>query len=168
MANHRNGTGGKTVLTDDGSLHIDAPRDRDGSFEPRLIGKHERHFTGFDDKTVAIYSSGMTVRKVRRFLIEMYGVEVSPEFISGVTDAVMAEATARTGPDRGKIEAGFERQVEAFGSADRANDCKPMQPSTHTEFDAAVIRVGRPAEPGGHTRIRSGPSRTRPWCAPSA
>ena len=92
--NHRNGSSGKTVLTDDGPLRIDVPRDRDGSFEPQLIGKHERRFTGFDDKIVAMYARGMTVREIQAFLAEMYGVEVSPEFISNVTDAVMAEVTA--------------------------------------------------------------------------
>lgn len=94
MTNHRNGSSGKTVLTDDGPLRIDIPRDRDGSFEPKLIGKHERRFTGFDDKIVAMYARGMTVREIQAFLAEMYGVEVSPEFISSVTDAVMAEVTA--------------------------------------------------------------------------
>ena len=92
--NHRNGSSGKTVLTDDGALRIEVPRDRHGSFEPQLIGKHERRFTGFDDKIVAMYARGMTVREVQAFLAEMYGVEVSPEFISSVTDAVMAEVTA--------------------------------------------------------------------------
>ncbi len=94
LTNHRNGSSGKTVLTDDGPLRIDVPRDRHGSFEPQLIGKHERRFTGFDDKIVAMYSRGMTVREIQAFLGEMYGVEVSPEFISSVTDAVMAEVTA--------------------------------------------------------------------------
>lgn len=94
LTNHRNGSSGKTVLTDDGPLRIDIPRDRDGSFEPKLIGKHERRFTGFDDKIVAMYARGMTVREIQAFLAEMYGVEVSPEFISSVTDAVMAEVTA--------------------------------------------------------------------------
>ena len=60
--NHRNGTSGKTVLTDDGALAIDVPRDREGTFEPRLIAKHERRFTGFGDKILALYARGMTVR----------------------------------------------------------------------------------------------------------
>ena len=94
MTNHRNGRSGKTVLTDDGPLRIEVPRDRDGSFEPQLIGKHERRFTGFDDKIVAMYARGMTVREIQGFLGEMYGVEVSPDFISSVTDAVMAVVTA--------------------------------------------------------------------------
>jgi transposase-like protein len=70
------------------------PRDREGSFEPVLIPKHERRFTGFDDKIIAMYARGMTMREVQGFLLESYGVEVSPEFISSVTDAVMAEVGA--------------------------------------------------------------------------
>ena len=92
--NHRNGTSGKTVLTDDGPLPIEVPRDREGSFEPQLIGKHERRFTGFDDKIIALYARGMTVREIQAFLAEMYAVDVSPDLISTVTDAVVAEVTA--------------------------------------------------------------------------
>jgi putative transposase len=93
-SNHRNGTSGKTVLTDDGSLAIDVPRDREGTFEPRFIPKHERRFTGFDDKILALYARGMTVREIQGFLAEMYAVEVSPDLISTVTDAVVGEVTA--------------------------------------------------------------------------
>src|ERR671910_2378414 len=92
--NHRNGTGAKTVLTDDGPLAIDVPRDREGTFEPRLIGKHERRFAGFDDKILALYARGMTVREIQGFLAEMYGIEVSPDLISTVTDGIVAEVTA--------------------------------------------------------------------------
>ena len=92
--NHRNGSTGKTVLTEDGPLRIEVPRDRQGSFEPLLIPKHERRFTGFDDKIVAMYARGMTVREIQAFLAEQYATEVSPEFISSVTDAVMGEVTA--------------------------------------------------------------------------
>jgi transposase-like protein len=92
--NHRNGATGKTVLTEDGPLRIEVPRDRAGSFEPLLIPKHERRFTGFDDKIVAMYARGMTVREIQGFLAEQYATEVSPEFISSVTDAVMSEVTA--------------------------------------------------------------------------
>ena len=94
LGNHRNGRSGKTILTDEGPLRIDVPRDRAGSFEPLLIPKHERRFTGFDDKIVAMYARGMTVREIQGFLAEQYGTGVSPEFISSVTDAVMAEVTA--------------------------------------------------------------------------
>ena len=93
VTNHRNGTGGKTVLTDDGPLSLDVPRDREGTFEPRLIAKHDRRFTGFDDKVLALYARGMTVREIQGFLADMYGVEVSPDLISTVTDAVVAEVT---------------------------------------------------------------------------
>ena len=92
--NHRNGRSGKTVLTDDGPLRIEVPRDRQGRFEPKLIGKHERHFTGFDDKIIAMYARGMTVREIQGFLSEMYATDVTPDFISGVTDAVLSEVTA--------------------------------------------------------------------------
>ena len=92
--NHRNGASAKTVLTEDGPVRVEVPRDREGSFEPLLIPKHERRFTGFDDKIVAMYARGMTVREIQGFLAEQYGTEVSPEFISSVTDAVMAEVGA--------------------------------------------------------------------------
>jgi transposase-like protein len=92
--NHRNGKSGKTVLTEDGPVRIEVPRDRAGEFQPKLIGKHERHFTGFDDKIVAMYARGMTVREIQAFLAQMYATEVSPELISSVTDAVLSEVTA--------------------------------------------------------------------------
>lgn len=92
--NHRNGASAKTIRTDDGPLRIEVPRDREGSFEPVLIPKHERRFTGFDDKIVAMYARGMTMREIQGFLLDQYGTEVSPEFISSVTDAVMSEVTA--------------------------------------------------------------------------
>ena len=89
--NHRNGTSAKTVLTDAGSLRIEVPREREGTFEPQLIGKHERRLTGFDDKIIAMYARGMTVREIQGFMAEMYAVDVSPDLISSVTDAVLGE-----------------------------------------------------------------------------
>ena len=94
QANHRNGHTGKTVLTDDGPVRIAVPRDRDGDFEPILIPKHARRFTGFDDKIIAMYARGMTVREIQGFLAEQYGTTVSPDFISSVTDEVLAEVAA--------------------------------------------------------------------------
>ncbi len=91
--NHRNGKSAKTVLTDTGAIDIEVPRDRHASFEPQLIGKHERRFTGFDDKIIAMYARGMTVREIQGFMAEMYAVDVSPDLISRVTDAVLAEVT---------------------------------------------------------------------------
>jgi putative transposase len=93
-ANHRNGTSPKTVLTDDGTVPLAIPRDRAGTFEPQLIPKHARRFTGFDDKIVALYARGLTVREIQAFLAEMYAIDVSPDLISTVTDAVLAEVTA--------------------------------------------------------------------------
>ena len=94
VTNHRNGTTEKTVLTDDGTVAIDVPRDREGSFAPVLIPKHERRFTGFDEKILALYARGMTVREIQAFLHEMYAVDVSGELISTVTDAIVEEVTA--------------------------------------------------------------------------
>ena len=93
-SNHRNGASAKTVLTGTGPVRVQVPRDREGTFEPLLIAKHERRFTGFDDKVVAMYARGMTVREIQAFVAEHYGCEVSAEFISSVTDEVMAEVTA--------------------------------------------------------------------------
>ena len=92
--NHRNGKSAKTLLTEDGPLRVDIPRDREAEFEPKLIGKHERRFTAFDDKIIAMYARGMTIREIQGFLAEMYGTQVTPEFVSKVTDAVFAEITA--------------------------------------------------------------------------
>jgi putative transposase len=94
QANERNGASGKTVLTDHGPVRVELPRDRDGSFAPILIPKHERRFTGFDDRIIAMYARGMSVREIQAFLAESYGTEVSPDFISSVTDEVMAETIA--------------------------------------------------------------------------
>ena len=79
--NHRNGASGKTVLTEDGPLRIEVPRDREGSFEPMLIPKHDRRFTGFDDKIVAMYARGMTVREIQAFLAEQYATAGSGHLI---------------------------------------------------------------------------------------
>jgi putative transposase len=92
--NHRNGTTPKTVLTDEGTVDVDVPRDREGTFAPVLLPKHERRFTGFDDKILALYARGLTVREIQAFLVEMYAVEVSPDLISTVTDAILEEITA--------------------------------------------------------------------------
>ena len=94
VTNHRNGVTSKRVLTGDGPVRIETPRDREGSFEPLLLPKHERRFTGFDDKIIGLYARGLTVREIQAFLLETYGTEVGPDFISTVTDGVMAEVTA--------------------------------------------------------------------------
>jgi transposase-like protein len=82
------------VLTDSGRVSIAVLRDREGTFEPQLIGKHKRRLTGFDDKILAMYARGMTVREIQAYIAEMYAMDVSPELISSVTDAVMEEVAA--------------------------------------------------------------------------
>ncbi|VWC37763.1 transposase, mutator family [Burkholderia lata] len=90
--NEPNCTIGKTVITDRGSVRVDVLRDRDGSFEPILIPKHERGFAGFDERLIAMYACGMSVREIQAFLAEIYGTEFSPDFISSITEEVMADA----------------------------------------------------------------------------
>ena len=94
QANRRNGKTGKTVRTGQGPIEVEVPRDRDGTFEPRLIPKHQRHFDGFDDKILSMYARGMTTREIGAHLEEIYGVDVSPDLISRVTDAIIDEMTA--------------------------------------------------------------------------
>lgn len=89
--NSRNGSSRKTLKGDMGEIPIDIPRDRDGSFDPRLIKKHQTRFDGFDDKIIAMYARGMTTRDIQAWLKEIYGVEISPTLISNVTDEVLAE-----------------------------------------------------------------------------
>jgi len=88
-ANYRNGYSDKTIQTETGPVRIRVPRDREGTFEPQLIKKHQRRIEGFDDKVLALYARGMSVRDIQSHLQELYGTEVSPELISKVTDAVM-------------------------------------------------------------------------------
>jgi putative transposase len=92
--NTRNGKSKKTLKGEFGELPIEIPRDRDGSFEPQIVPKHQTRWTGFDDKILSLYARGMTVREIQAHLEEMYGAEVSPTLISTVTDAVMDEAKA--------------------------------------------------------------------------
>ena len=92
--NTRNGKSNKTLKGEFGELAIEIPRDRDGSFEPQIVPKHQTRWTGFDDKILSLYARGMTVREIQSHLEEMYGAEVSPTLISTVTDAVMDEARA--------------------------------------------------------------------------
>jgi len=89
--NARNGHSSKRLRSDDGELEVNIPRDRKGNFEPTLVPKHQRHFDGFDDVILSLYSRGLTTRDIQGHLEEMYKVEVSPTLISNVTDAVSDE-----------------------------------------------------------------------------
>ena len=92
--NTRNGKSRKTLKGEFGELPIEIPRDRHGSFEPKLVTKHQTRWAGFDDKIISLYARGMTVREIQAHLEEMYGTEVSPSLISSVTDAVVDEVKA--------------------------------------------------------------------------
>ena len=89
--NSRNGASSKTLLTDDGEIAIEVPRDRAGTFEPVIVAKGQTQFDGFDDKIISLYARGLTVREIQGHLAEIYGTEVSPDLISKVTDAVLEE-----------------------------------------------------------------------------
>jgi putative transposase len=89
--NHRNGSSKKSVLAAETRLTLDIPRDRDGSFEPQLVAKHQRRLPGFDDKVISLYARGLPVREIQGHLTELYGLEVSPDLISTITGEVMDE-----------------------------------------------------------------------------
>jgi putative transposase len=89
--NRRNGTSPKTVKSKHGAIELDIPRDRESEFEPVIIRKHQRRFDGFDDAILSLYSRGMSTRDIKAHLEDIYGVEVSPDLISSVTEAVIEE-----------------------------------------------------------------------------
>jgi putative transposase len=89
--NSRNGYGKKTVLTETGKIEIEVPRDRRSTFDPQLIAKYQRRFPGFDDKIISMYGRGMSVREIQGHLRDLYGIDVSPDLVSAVTDAVLEE-----------------------------------------------------------------------------
>ena len=89
--NARNGKSRKTLKGEFGTLPIDIPRDRDSSFEPKIISKHQTRWAGFDDKIISLYARGLTVREIQQHLLEIYGTEVSSSLISTVTDEIIDE-----------------------------------------------------------------------------
>jgi putative transposase len=94
VENGRNGYGRKTVTTGTGRLELEIPRDRQSSFDPQLIAKYQRRFPGFDDKIISMYARGMSNREIVGHLRDLYGIDVSPDLISAVTDAVLDEIAA--------------------------------------------------------------------------
>jgi putative transposase len=92
--NSRNGKGRKSVRSIHGEMELEVPRDRNGTFEPKLVRKGEKQLNGFDDRIISLYARGMTTRDIQAHFEEAYGVEVSPTFISQVTNAVMDEVLA--------------------------------------------------------------------------
>jgi putative transposase len=87
--NSRNGTSSKTLVTEHGEVPVAIARDRNGSFEPQIVAKGQTHWDGFDEKIISMYAGGMTVEEIRGHLGELYGVDVSKDFISRVTDRVL-------------------------------------------------------------------------------
>jgi len=92
--NARNGHSKKTLQGDFGEAEIKVPRDRQGKFEPKIVPKGQRRWTGFDEKIISMYARGMSTREIQGHLEEMYQIEVSPQLISEVTDAVLEDVKA--------------------------------------------------------------------------
>jgi transposase-like protein len=101
--NRRNGKSSKTLRTDQGPMEIAVPRDRDGDFEPKIVGKHQREWRGFDDKILAMYSHGMSTQGIQATIKDIYNVDISPELVSRVTDEV-----------KGLVEEWRNRPLEGF------------------------------------------------------
>src|SRR5512135_2448327 len=91
--NRRNGYGRKTVVTDTGQIELEVPRDRQARFDPQLIAKYQRRFPGFDEKIVSMYARGMSTREIQGHLRDLYGIDVAPDLVSAVTEAVLEEVT---------------------------------------------------------------------------
>src|SRR5262245_40702981 len=114
--NRRNGHSRKAVQGELGEVKIDVPRDRDGTFEPRLVGKYQRRLAGFDEKVLALYAKGLTTRDIQGVVEELYGVEVSPALVS-------------------EVVAGLDDEVSAW----RARRLEPVWPIVY--FDGIVVHV---------------------------
>lgn len=92
--NHRNGSSAKTVRTEVGQVQLDVPRDRQGSFEPKIVPKHARRLEGFDEAIISLYAKGLTTGEIQAHLAEIYDVQVSRDLVSRVTDKVAEELAA--------------------------------------------------------------------------
>ena len=134
--NSRNGYGAKTVLTDTGRIDLAIPRDRQASFDPQLIAKYQRRFPGFDDKIVSMYARGMSTREITGHLRDLYGIDVSADLISAVTDAVLEEVAAW-----------------------QARPLEPVYPLVF--FDALRVKI----RDGEQDRRRRRRKPAQPWCA---
>jgi putative transposase len=112
--NSRNGVTGKRLLTEIGGIDLEVPRDRAGSFSPQIVRKGQTRLDGFNDRIIALYARGLTTRDIRAHLREMYDVDVSPDLISRVTDAVLEELQEwQSRPlDRGRLSGGVHRRTD--------------------------------------------------------
>jgi putative transposase len=87
-SNRRNGSTSKTVRSKHGEINLEIPRDRESEFEPQIVKKHQRRFDGFDDLILSLYSRGLSTREIQSHIEEIYGVEVSPDLVSSVTENI--------------------------------------------------------------------------------
>ncbi len=126
--NHRNGYSAKKVITETSKLDIRVPRDREGNFDPKLIARYQRRFAGFDEKIVSMYARGMTVREIQGHLNDIYGLEVSPDLISTVTDAVLDGRRMAESAIGGELSARFLRRLAGQNPGRRA---RPQQGGLH-------------------------------------
>ncbi|MEU6656292.1 transposase, partial [Streptomyces sp. NPDC046900] len=122
--NGRNGTSSKTVLTDAGAVTVTTPRDRNGSFEPKLGPKHARRLGGFNEQILSLYARGMSARDIRSHLAGMYGVEVSPDLISKVA-----------------ITHGAPVRMCRRNSHGRAGPCLHLHSAPHTRLSAHALSL---------------------------
>ncbi len=124
VRNHRNGSSKKTMLTGTSKVTLDIPRDRAGTFDPKLIAKYQRRFPDFDDKIVSMYARGMTVREIRGHLEELYGIDVSPDLISAVTDAVLEEVSRWSFSTRSGSRSAMRASFATRRSTSRSAYCR--------------------------------------------
>jgi len=129
--NSRNGTGRKALKGDFGELELETPRDRQASFEPKIVAKGQTRFTGFDDKIISMYARGMSTREIQGHLEEIYGIEVSPTLISNVTvtDAVVKEVKAWQSRPLEELEC----ELVTFVGSGLANVAALVQAHQHSE-----------------------------------
>ncbi len=111
--NSRNGSTGKTLLTDVGAVDLQVPRDRNGSLDPKIVRKGQTRLEGFNERIIALYARGMTTRDIRAHLREMYDVDVSPDLISRVTDGVLEELAEWQSRPLDRLPGGLHRRVSA-------------------------------------------------------
>ncbi len=161
--NSRNGSTGKTLLTDVGAVELAVPRDRNGSFEPKTVRKGQTRLEGFNDRIVALYARGMTTRDIRAHPREMYDVDVSPDLISRVTDGVLEElAECQSRPLDRVYPVIFIGARTPLGHGAPGTSRSQPQPRSPSQSSHLAAPRGSP--------LQSPPyivSRDSPWAAPS-
>jgi len=150
--NSRNGTTPKTVLTDIGAVDLAVPRDRDGSFEPRIVRKGQTRLAGFNERIIALHASGMTTRDIRAHLREIYDVEVSPDLISRVTDAVIDE-----------LAEWQSRPLDAVLPSAAGSRCRPAGRSGNSSKPPPLPHHRDPGRTTDDHRRRASPRRPSEW-----